>query len=115
MNVFGIGLPEMAIIFIVALLVFGPKKLPEIGRSMGKALRSFQDATKEFETEFKQEVDKIEKVVKEPMTATIEPPEPKAIPSAETDDTAEAAEATDDTPDPAAEAESEAVQSESVG
>ena len=84
MNVFGIGLPEMAIIFIVALLVFGPKKLPEIGRSLGKAMRSFQDATKEFESEFKQEVDKIEKVVKEPMTATIEPPEPKALNSSDT-------------------------------
>lgn len=79
MNVFGIGLPEMAIIFIVALLVFGPKKLPEVGRSLGKALRGFQDATKEFESEFKQEVEKIEKVVKEPMTATIEPPQPKAL------------------------------------
>ncbi|MGK7891070.1 MAG: TatA/E family twin arginine-targeting protein translocase [Leptolyngbyaceae cyanobacterium] len=79
MNVFGIGLPEMAVIFIVALLVFGPRKLPEIGRSLGKALRSFQDATKEFESEFKQEVEKIEQVVKEPMTATIEPPQPKAI------------------------------------
>ncbi|NEP76641.1 TatA/E family twin arginine-targeting protein translocase [Okeania sp. SIO2G5] len=85
MNVFGIGLPEMAIIFIVALLVFGPKKLPEMGRSLGKALKSFQDATKEFESEFKQEVDKIEKVVKEPMTATIEPPEPKALSSGDTE------------------------------
>lgn len=85
MNVFGIGLPEMAIIFIVALLVFGPKKLPEIGRSLGKAMRSFQDATKEFESEFKQEVDKIEKVVKEPMTATLEPPEPKALNSSDAD------------------------------
>lgn len=81
MNVFGIGLPEMAIIFIVALLVFGPKKLPEIGRSLGKAIRSFQDATKEFETEFKQGVEQVEQIVKEPMTATIEPPEPKAIES----------------------------------
>ncbi|MGK7898286.1 MAG: TatA/E family twin arginine-targeting protein translocase, partial [Xenococcus sp. (in: cyanobacteria)] len=50
MNVFGIGLPEMAVIAIIALLVFGPKKLPEIGRSLGKTLRSFQDASKEFET-----------------------------------------------------------------
>ncbi|MFP3344715.1 twin-arginine translocase TatA/TatE family subunit, partial [Halomonas sp. SIMBA_159] len=37
MNVFGIGLPEMALIFVIALLVFGPKKLPEIGSSLGKA------------------------------------------------------------------------------
>ena len=51
MNIFGIGLPEMALITIVALLVFGPKKLPEIGRSVAKTLRSFQDASKEFENE----------------------------------------------------------------
>ncbi|MGB3136793.1 MAG: TatA/E family twin arginine-targeting protein translocase, partial [Nodosilinea sp.] len=39
MNVFGVGLPEMALILVLALLVFGPKKLPEIGRSFGKALK----------------------------------------------------------------------------
>jgi sec-independent protein translocase protein TatA len=60
MNIFGIGLPEMAIIFVVALLVFGPKKLPEIGRSLGKAIRSFQDASKEFETEFRRETERLE-------------------------------------------------------
>lgn len=74
MNVFGIGLPEMGLIMIVALLVFGPKKLPEIGRSMGKALKGFQDASKEFETEFKKEADRIEKTVAEPMKATLEKP-----------------------------------------
>ena len=46
MNVFGIGLPEMALIMVIALLVFGPKKLTEIGRSMGKAIRGFQDVSK---------------------------------------------------------------------
>ncbi len=74
MNIFGIGLPEMGLIMIVALLVFGPKKLPEIGRSMGKALKGFQDASKEFETEFKKEADRIEKSVAEPMKATLEKP-----------------------------------------
>ena len=63
MNIFGIGLPEMGVIMVVALLVFGPKKLPEIGRSLGKALRSFQDASKEFETEFKREAKQIEESV----------------------------------------------------
>jgi TatA/E family protein of Tat protein translocase len=38
MNVFGIGLPEMAVIAAVALLVFGPKRLPEFGRTLGKTL-----------------------------------------------------------------------------
>ncbi len=63
MNVFGIGLPEMALILVIALLVFGPKKLPEIGRSLGKAIRGFQDASKEFENEFKREAQQIEESV----------------------------------------------------
>lgn len=81
MNIFGIGLPEMALITIVALLVFGPKKLPEIGRSVAKTLRSFQDASKEFENEFKKEAQKIEESVS--MSAKLEaagdlnPSEPK--------------------------------------
>ena len=70
MNIFGIGLPEMALITIVALLVFGPKKLPEIGRSVAKTLRSFQDASKEFENEFKKEARKIEESVS--MNAKLE-------------------------------------------
>jgi sec-independent protein translocase protein TatA len=57
MNIFGMGLPELALIFAVALLVFGPKKLPEIGKTLGKTIRSFQDATKEFENEFKREAE----------------------------------------------------------
>ena len=77
MNIFGIGLPEMGLIMIVALLVFGPKKLPEIGRSMGKAVKGFQDASKEFENEFKKEAERIEKSVAEPMKATLE--KPKAL------------------------------------
>ncbi|WP_267384410.1 TatA/E family twin arginine-targeting protein translocase [Cyanobacterium sp. uoEpiScrs1] len=63
MNVFGIGLPEMALIFVISLLVFGPKKLPEIGRSLGKAIRGFQEASKEFENEFKREAQKLESSV----------------------------------------------------
>jgi sec-independent protein translocase protein TatA len=75
MNVFGIGLPEMALIFVLALLVFGPKKLPEIGRTLGKTIRGFQDASKEFEQEFKRAAETVEEVVKEePMKATLEPP-----------------------------------------
>ncbi len=83
MNIFGIGLPEMALIMTLALLIFGPKKLPEIGRSMGKAIRGFQEASKEFESEFKKEAERIEKVVKDPpMQAKLEPPEPKALSNA---------------------------------
>ena len=76
MNIFGIGLPEMGLIMVVALLIFGPKKLPEIGRSMGKAVRSFQEASKEFENEFKREADQLEQAVK--TTAQLEPKQIKA-------------------------------------
>ncbi len=55
MNIFGVGLPEMLLILGIALLIFGPKKLPEIGRSLGKAIKGFQDAAKDFETEFNKE------------------------------------------------------------
>ena len=79
MNVFGIGLPEMALIMVVALLIFGPKKLPEIGKSMEKAIRSFQDASKEFEDEFKREAEQIETAVK--TTAEIEPKQITPAPS----------------------------------
>jgi sec-independent protein translocase protein TatA len=53
MNVFGIGLPEMAVIAAIALLVFGPKRLPELGRSLGRTLKGFQSASSEFEREFR--------------------------------------------------------------
>ncbi len=64
MNIFGIGLPEMGLIMVVALLIFGPKKLPEIGRSVGKAVRGFQEASNEFQNEFKREAEQIEQAVK---------------------------------------------------
>jgi sec-independent protein translocase protein TatA len=70
MNFFGIGLPETIVILTVALLVFGPKKLPEIGRSLGKAIRGFQEASGEFQAEFKKEVNAIESAVQ--TTAKIE-------------------------------------------
>lgn len=88
MNIFGIGLPEMALITIVALLVFGPKKLPEIGRSVAKTLRSFQDASREFENEFKKEAANIEKSIS--MNAKLEaandqqqPEQPESVSNSE--------------------------------
>jgi sec-independent protein translocase protein TatA len=70
MNIFGIGLPELIVIFGVALLIFGPKKLPEIGKSLGKTLKGFQEASREFQDEFKKEAQKIEETVS--MNAQLE-------------------------------------------
>ena len=43
----GIGVPELIIVGIIALLIFGPKKLPELGKGLGKSIRDFKDAMSE--------------------------------------------------------------------
>ncbi|KAF7817834.1 sec-independent protein translocase protein TATA, chloroplastic [Senna tora] len=69
---FGLGVPELVVIAGVAALVFGPKKLPEVGRSIGKTVKSFQQAAKEFESEIKKEPDSIEEAPAEQPTAVSE-------------------------------------------
>jgi sec-independent protein translocase protein TatA len=54
---FGIGMPELIIILVIILIIFGAGKLPEIGAGMGKAIRNFKGATTEPE---KREPDKLE-------------------------------------------------------
>ncbi|MCP9830359.1 TatA/E family twin arginine-targeting protein translocase [Synechococcus sp. HJ21-Hayes] len=74
MNIFGIGLPEMAVIAAIGLLVFGPKRLPELGKTLGRTLKGFQSASKEFEQEFRKVVDTVEAdVASEQRVKTLEP------------------------------------------
>ena len=54
MNIFGVGLPEVTVIVILALLIFGPKKLPELGKQLGKTLKSLKKASNEFQNEIDQ-------------------------------------------------------------
>jgi sec-independent protein translocase protein TatA len=58
MEIFGIGPLELMVIGVVAMLVFGPKKLPELGKTMGQATRSFKVAAQEFQNELSREIEK---------------------------------------------------------
>src|ERR1700746_437204 len=51
-----LGFSEMLVIFIVALLVFGPKNLPELGKSLGKGIREFKKATEELKSSWEDQV-----------------------------------------------------------
>jgi TatA/E family protein of Tat protein translocase len=51
-----LGVPELIVIFAVALLVFGPRKLPELGRSLGKSLAEFKRASNELRNTLDQEI-----------------------------------------------------------
>lgn len=55
-----IGVQEMIFIFVLALLIFGPKKLPELGRSLGKGLSEFRRASSELKSSFEREMHNIE-------------------------------------------------------
>ncbi len=50
---FGLGMPELLIIMFICLIVFGGRKLPELGSGLGKAIRDFRSATKEIDAERK--------------------------------------------------------------
>lgn len=59
-----LGFPELVVIFVIALLVFGPRKLPELGKSLGKSLAEFKKATNELKRTWEEEVKSEEEELK---------------------------------------------------
>lgn len=55
-----LGMTEMIFIFLLALIIFGPKKLPEIGRQLGKAMNEFKRASNEFRSQLEEEIRQID-------------------------------------------------------
>jgi sec-independent protein translocase protein TatB len=92
---FGVGVPELIVIFLVALIILGPKQLPEVAKFLGKALGEFRKATEDLSTEFstaksmlEEEIRQAERAAQEEKSRTPQGEEtrsttPSAEPSAE--------------------------------
>jgi len=73
-----LGMQEIIVIFLIALIVFGPRKLPELGKTIGKGLAEFKKASNELKQTWEDEV-RIDKE-KELMPESVAVPEPVAVP-----------------------------------
>jgi sec-independent protein translocase protein TatA len=51
-----LGMPELLVIFVIALIVFGPRKLPELGRSLGRGIAEFKKATNDLQSSLESEI-----------------------------------------------------------
>ena len=73
-----IGMPELIIIFVIALVIFGPRKLPELGRSLGRSLTEFKRASNDLRNTLEEEI-KIEDA-RPPEPPKPKPAEPTQVP-----------------------------------
>jgi sec-independent protein translocase protein TatA len=72
-------MPELIVIFVIALIVFGPRKLPELGRSLGRGIAEFKRATTDLQASLEDNV-REEEVHAARAAATVRPSEPAATP-----------------------------------
>ena len=77
-----IGMPELIIILVIALIIFGPRKLPELGRSLGRSLKEFKKASNELQNTLDEEI----RIEEERSTQRQRPPEPEPAPVPRVDD-----------------------------
>ena len=78
-----LGFPELIVIFVIALIVFGPRKLPELGRSLGKGMAEFKRASNELRNTLDEEIQLEERrtALKSPPAETAERIEPLVPPT----------------------------------
>lgn len=72
-----LGMPELIVIFVIALIIFGPRKLPELGRSLGRSLNEFKRASNELKNTLEEEV-RLEEERQVPRPHEAAPAEPDA-------------------------------------
>jgi len=74
--VFGIGMPELLVVLVVALLVLGPKRLPEVARSLGRGLAEFRRASSDLRKSLVEPIESAASVETPPAPTAKAPPEP---------------------------------------
>jgi len=78
-----IGMPELVVILVIALIIFGPRKLPELGRSLGKSIAEFKRASNELKNTLEEEI-RVEEGKAVSAARQAPPAEPAMPPSAPT-------------------------------